>query len=167
MQPQTVISPWDTWSLDFLIYSFLRIWKSDLCVHFKKPRWSFALLHSTCSGGLLFSVPKKNMQCALTEATWKELLVPRWSRSWHIQETKRARISISLKRKKKKKKLQFYVLIITLYSLRVKLLGLTRGSWTALGFCGAGSRSVTRRRHASSCDREGLCSLSLPSDKTW
>lgn len=34
---------------------------------------------------------------ALTEATWKELLVPRWSRSWHIQEIKRAKISISLK----------------------------------------------------------------------
>lgn len=36
---------------------------------------------------------------SLTEATWKELLVPRWSRSWHIQDTNRAKISISLKRR--------------------------------------------------------------------
>lgn len=34
----------------------------------------------------------------LTEATWKELLVPLWSRSWHMQEMKRAKISMSLGR---------------------------------------------------------------------
>ena len=44
---------------------------------------------------------------------------------------------------------------------------LTRGSWTALGFCRAGSRSVRQRRRASSCGREGPCSLSSPSDRTW
>lgn len=43
----------------------------------------------------------------------------------------------------------------------------TRGSWTALGFCRAGSRSDWRRRRASSCGTEGPCSLSSPSDRTW
>lgn len=36
-------------------------------------------------------------QARLTEATWKELLVPLWSRSWHMQEMKRAKISMSLR----------------------------------------------------------------------
>lgn len=35
-----------------------------------------------------------------TESTWKELFVPRWSKSWHMQDTKSARISISLHREK-------------------------------------------------------------------
>lgn len=42
----------------------------------------------------------------------------------------------------------------------------TRGSWRALGFCRAGSRSARRRRRASSCGRGGLCSLSSPSGRT-
>ena len=45
-------------------------------------------------------VPPTHARCQrgaqLTEATWKELLVPLWSRSWHMQEMKRAKISMSL-----------------------------------------------------------------------
>lgn len=33
---------------------------------------------------------------SLTEATWKELFVPLWSRSWHMQEINKAKISMSL-----------------------------------------------------------------------
>ena len=40
----------------------------------------------------------------LTEATWKELLVPLWSISWHKQDTNRANISKSLEKKEKKRK---------------------------------------------------------------
>ena len=32
-----------------------------------------------------------------TDAIWKELVVPRWSRSWHKQETNSIKHSISLK----------------------------------------------------------------------